>query len=251
MPKVKFALSKKVIFILLLLSGLVFYLNRSYAHIYDYDKNRYLISTLMPRTYTLEEGKGQENIKYVALGDSLTFGLGASSYKSTFPFILANKLLKKYERVEVVNLAVSGALVDDLLENQLPQALEEKPGFVTIMVGTNDVHNFADKQEFGNSLEKIISNLRQLTTAKIISINIPYLGTNSLILPPYDKIMDFRIKEFNQIIKEIADREQVKHIDLYTLSKESFMADKSFYSTDQFHPSDKGYILWGDLIDAN
>ncbi len=203
------------------------------------------------RNYIIKNGTGKEDIKYVALGDSLTYGFGASNYQGTFPYIIANKLLKKYKQVEVVNLAISGAVINGVLETQLPKALEEKPDFVTLMIGTNDVHNFAEKQTFKTSLIYILDQLKNHTNTQILLINIPYLGTKDLILPPHNTIMDLRIREFNRVIEEVAMEKQIKYFDLYSASNPYFEKNpKQYYSPDKFHPSDQGYILWGNLINV-
>lgn len=230
--------------------ALSIYLNRSYDHIYSYDQKPDIVRSALQRNYILEGGKGEKSIKYLALGDSLTYGYGAKSYKGTFPYVLGQKLLDKYKKVEVLNLAVSGSVAEDVLSGQLPQALEEKPDFVTIFIGTNDVHDFTDKEKFRASLE-IITDKLKITGAKIILINIPYLGTDSLILFPYNKLMDARIKEFNLILKDLADKKGIEYFDLYTPTKEYSVKNPDFYSKDQFHPSEKGYIFWGDLISAD
>lgn len=239
-----------ITFVIIILA-LVIYLNRAYSHIYSYKQSSEIMSTDIQRNYTLEDGKGEKSIKYVALGDSLTYGLGASSNKGTFPYILGHKLLNKYKNVEVVNLAVSGAIVDDLISDQLPQAIDEKPDFVTILIGTNDVHSFANKQKFRTSLTSIIEKLKKSTAADILLMNIPYLGSDSLILPPYNHIMESKIIEFNHVIYEVASLTEVKYFDLYSNSRDYFEKDPKLYSSDQFHPSDKGYILWGNLINAD
>lgn len=246
-------LSHKIIFLILgiIILAVVIYLNRSYAQIYSYNQSSYLITSDIQRTYLLEGGKGERSMKYVALGDSLTYGLGASSYQGTFPYALSQKLLNKYKSVEVINLAVSGAVVDDLLSDQLPPAIKEQPDFVTILIGTNDVHGFADEQKFRSSLEYIINQLKKNTKAEILLINIPYLGSDDLILFPHDKIVDSKITEFNQMIQEVANLTDVKYFDLYNSAKDYFEKDSELYSSDQFHPSDKGYILWGNLINAD
>lgn len=247
----KIVISKKVLLFLgMIILGLAVYLNRAYSHIYSYQQNEVLTNSNMEKRYTLDGGKGQNSFKYVALGDSLTYGLGANSYKGTFPYNLAQKFLDKYKTVEVVNLAVSGAVVEDLV-NQLPQAIEEKPDFISILIGTNDVHNFSDIEKFEFSLVSILSQLKENTEAEILLINIPYLGSKDLILPPYNNLLDTKIKEFNQVILKLAKKTNVKHFDLYQSSKTYFEKDSSLYSQDKFHPSDKGYILWGKLINAN
>lgn len=241
----------KVLILGIIILVVIIYLNRSYAHIYSYNEEPNKLSFEIQRRYTLESAANEKSIKYVALGDSLTYGLGASSHKGTFPYILGQKFLTEYKKVEIINLAVSGSVVNDVLSSQLPQAIAENPDFVTILIGTNDVHRFADKQEFKTSLTSLIEQLQKNTGSKILLINIPYLGTKSLILPPHNSIMDLKIKEFNQEIRVAANLNKIGYFDLYNKSKVHFDKDTSFYSSDQFHPSDKGYILWGNLINAD
>lgn len=229
--------------------SLIIYLNRSYAHIYSY--NEIISDPVFQTAYKFDGEKGEKEIKYLALGDSLTYGTGASDYKYSFPYIFSQKLSEKYKKVEVVNLAVPGATADDVLMTQLPRTLKEKPDLVTLMIGTNDVHNYTDIKQFGITFESIIDKLKENNLAEIIVINIPYLGTESLIVFPYNYLMDNRIKEFNKIILEITSTKNVKHIDLYTESLQEFKKNPGFYSKDNFHPSDSGYIFWGDLINAD
>lgn len=239
------------IILIILLVLVIFYLNRTYANIFSYQDKHDLISAKLIRQYTLENGQGQQNLKYVALGDSLTYGLGATDYKNTYPYILGQKFLKNYQKVEVVNLAVSGAVVRDVLNLQLPAAIKENPQVVTLMIGTNDTHGFYNKDHFKTTYQEIISELKTKTKAKIILINIPYLGTEELIKPPYNTYFDLRIKEFNQVIAQVSRDNNLKYIDLYSLTRDRFIKNSDLYSVDQFHPSDKGYMLWGQLITKN
>lgn len=222
-------------------------LRRLYTHIYGY-RQGLDITTDIQTKYILKNGKGKKGIKYIALGDSLTYGFGASNYKGTFSYILSQKLLKKYKKVEVINLAVCGASVDNLLHKQLPQAIKQKPDFITVLIGTNDVHSFANIKKFKDSLENIISQLKKSTDAQILIINIPYLISAYMTFPPYNMFMDSRIKKFNRVIQETASLKTVKYFDLYIQTKDYFKKGSNLYSSDWFHPSSKGYILWGNLI---
>jgi lysophospholipase L1-like esterase len=81
-------------------------------------------------------------------------------------------------------------------------------------------------------------------------MNIPYLGDNSVVFPPYPLILDLRIKQFNQIITSLVKKYPFNYIDLYDQTKLA-SREKSYYSADGFHPSDKGYMTWGNIINAN
>ncbi len=253
MPKEKLnnILTSKNVLICALMLVIVIYLNLSYAHIFSYDKDRRILSTNIQRSYSLDGGSGSENIKYVAIGDSLTYGFGASEYQTTYPYFIAQNLLNKYLEVEVSNLAVPGAVIGELENFQLYKALEAKPGFVSIMIGTNDVHDFADIEDFKNSLEMVVDKFMDINS-EVLLINIPYLGTRDLILPPHNIIMDQRIRKFNKIIEQVALEKNVGYFDLYNATSKPFSdyPDK-YYSIDKFHPSNEGYVLWGNLINGN
>jgi len=253
MPKEKLnnILTSKNVLICALMLVIVIYLNLSYAHIFSYDKDRRILSTNIQRSYSLDGGSGSENIKYVAIGDSLTYGFGASEYQTTYPYFIAQNLLNKYLEVEVSNLAVPGAVIGELENFQLYKALEAKPGFVSIMIGTNDVHDFADIEDFKNSLEMVVDKFMDINS-EVLLINIPYLGTRALILPPHNIIMDQRIRKFNKIIEQVALEKNVGYFDLYNATSKPFSdyPDK-YYSIDKFHPSNEGYVLWGNLINGN
>lgn len=225
-------------------------LKRLYAYFYGYRQGKNITFNLQKK-YILKNGGGRKNIKYIALGDSLTYGFGASTYQGTFPYVLGQKLLKKYREVEVTNLAVCGANIDNLLYKQLPQAIKRKPDVITILIGTNDIHNFTSIKKFEESFENIINKLKRSTNSQILIINIPYIITEFMTFPPYNLFMNFRIKKFNRLIKSLADKKKIKYFDLYIHTKYYFKKGSALYSPDWFHPSERGYKLWGNLINLN
>jgi len=82
-------------------------------------------------------------LRYVALGDSLSQGLSARRPERGFVGLLADQLAARTGRgVAVLNWSATGATVADVLADQLPRlaALEgAAPYLVTVCVGSNDV----------------------------------------------------------------------------------------------------------------
>lgn len=77
-------------------------------------------------------------VRFVALGDSLTEGVGdpvGTGWRG-WAALLAAGLAD--EPVEFTNLAVSGALTRDVVERQLPAGLALRPDVVSVVVGVND-----------------------------------------------------------------------------------------------------------------
>lgn len=189
-------------------------------------------------------------IIYVALGDSLSSGVGSDDYKKTITYIFADNL-SKTTSVGFINLAVSGATTSDLIKNQLSEAINLNPDYITLFIGTNDIHNLVSSKKFEENINVILEKLTKETRAKIVVFNLPYLESDNLILPPYDLFFDARTKEFNSVLEKICKDKNLTLVDLYTPTKKVFSKNKDFYSEDGFHPSSEGYLLWGTLLKDN
>ncbi|MFA5124929.1 MAG: SGNH/GDSL hydrolase family protein [Patescibacteria group bacterium] len=238
----------RVIIILVCVALIGLYLNRAYAYIYSKFE---LIHPPEEKNYMTEE-KGQR-MTYVAIGDSLTAGVGATSAAASLPGALAQKIsVALGVQVIVNNLGVPGATSFDILTGQVIDAGQMQPQMITLFIGTNDMHNFVPREKFKSNLEAVVRSLQQTTQAQIYLINLPYLGARDLVLPPYNWYFELELKEYNAVIAEVARESGVKLIDLHTISVKPFSADQGavsgVYSQDRFHPSDKGYALWADLI---
>ncbi len=231
-------------FLILLFLILVIYLNRSYAYFYSFLSQNVFIPPPHEATIMIGNQPGSQTIKYTALGDSLTEGAGVSDYKNSYPYLIAQKLSSK-NNVKLVNLAHGGDTSSDALTNQLPKALPEKPDLITVLIGVNDIHNLKSLKEFKDNYTQVISTLKK-SGAKIYVLSIPYLGSDKIVFFPYNLILDFRTKQFNNVIKRISTDLRIGYIDLYSLSKPAH-----FYSPDQFHPGDQGYNEWAKAINVN
>lgn len=244
---------KKIYLILLaaLLVLVVTYLYFSYSRIYNFVQDKSLSTPFIQTNFTLNSNQSGQ-IKYVALGDSLSAGLGSTDSQKTLVYQVAQKLASQSAQVQVINLSYSGATIDDLIQDQLDRAIQEQPDVITILIGTNDVHAKKSPDVFMVQLQMVLDKLTSQTKAKIIVINIPYLGSEKLILPPYNSIIDMRIRQYNKGIAKIAVGQRIKLVDLYGLSYQKFAQNPDlYYSKDQFHPSGEGYLLWGEFINAD
>lgn len=232
---------KKLLVLLLIIGG---YLNLTYAYFYNFLSQKHLVAPIHKTKEIIGNNLKSQTIIYVALGDSLTAGVGATDYERSYPYLLAQKLAFK-KNIEFVNLAKAGDMSRDVLTEQLPQVSSLKPDLVTLLIGTNDLHNLISLKRFEDNYTEIVSNLKK-SGAKIYLLSIPYLGSSKIVYSPYNLILDFRTNQFNNVIKKIAAEMKVEYIDLYSLKK-----GPNFYSPDQFHPSDFGYEEWAKAINVN
>ena len=240
-----------IILFIILVSGL--YLNRAYAHIYKTLKAKNLANPTVSQVMVppFSANAFTKKIVYVALGDSLTAGVGATAEDKTYPYRLAKLLTEKQNaQVTVVNLGWPGATAEDVLKIQVPQAAQFHPDIITIAIGVNDMHNQVPLKFFQNTMSGIADKLAG--TAKHLNvINVPYLGSGSVFLPPYRLYFAWQTKRYNSAINHALAGRQVKHIDLYSLTREKEFTDPLYYAADNFHPSDEGYDLWSKIIYDN
>lgn len=229
-----------------LVLGLIIYLYLSYAHFYNQIKDQNLIP---PSQTIFHLGSGSKNLTYITLGDSLTAGTGASASFNTYPYLLSQNLASEGYSVKLINLAIPGAGIDDVVSSELPKIQGLKPDLITVLIGVNDIHNFKSVTSFKDSYFKSAMVLKESGT-KVVLINIPYLGYQTSLLPPYNILLDLRTKQFNSVILDVAVQNHFGYIDLYQSSRKNF-DNKNLYSSDLFHPSDLGYKIIANFIDAN
>lgn len=206
------------------------------------DRHRYVFN---------EAATSSSQIVYVALGDSLTAGVGVKTYEQSYPYLLAEKISSSSTKITHLNYSYQGARTSDLITNLLAPAISEDPQLVTLLIGINDVHSNISKAEFSRNYENIVKQLKTKTKARIILISLPFIGTDSLLLPPYNSYLRARTASFNEVIEEIAEKNNLSYIDIARLGAVKPGAMSPYYSVDAFHPSFLGYQNWSQIIYEN
>jgi acyl-CoA thioesterase I len=243
----------RLIFALIVFVFLAFiYLNRTYANFYhNIGAHNYFNPSYVKKSLISPQNINQK-IKYVALGDSLTSGIGVDSNEQTWLYLFSKNIAEsKKAEVTLINLGQPSITSDQLIERFLSQAISEEPDLITIFIGINDIHNRVSPEQFEKNLDFILEKLQKETKAEIILLNLPYLGDKYSALPPYNFLLDIRTRQFNNSLKTISKRHSVILIDLYSKTSNQFKTDSSFYASDKFHPSKKGYLLLSQIIYAN
>lgn len=233
------------------LLGVGLYLWFSYANFYNTIGLVNLKSPYTTSRIVLKNPEGKDKAKYVVLGDSLGAGVGAKSVEETYPYLMAKKLVVEYQEVEVINLSVPGAMSKDVLKDQLEPTLKENPDYVSLLVGINDIHNRVPLANFSLNYQNILETLKIRTKAKIVVINLPYLGSKIAVRFPFSLVLDKKTQEFNRIINSLVDQNNPRFVlvDLYSATKDA-QNQPIYYAPDNFHPSGAGYTLWSKTINV-
>jgi acyl-CoA thioesterase I len=182
---------------------------------------------------------------YLALGDSTGVGVGAIS-GGGYP----QRLLRMLARpdLQLLNLCRSGATTADVLEEQLPRALQVEARVVTIGIGINDVGLQVPDEAFAVNLEEIVQPLKQ-SCPHILIANLPDLALAPAVARLVPRTLyENRLELFNEHISATAARHHLTLVDLYSFSRDALPGRTRLFSHDGFHPSAEGYEEWANHI---
>lgn len=187
-----------------------------------------------------------KEIRYLPLGDSYTIGTGASAGHS-WPEVLTQHLTDSGFSFKMIgNPARNGFSCEDLIAYELPVFFREKPDFVTICIGTNDWVQGYDSATFKQNLKFILDTVQATLAVKsnILMLTVPDFSlTKSGPLYANGRDISAGLQSFNAIIKAEAAARGLKCVDIFAISQE-VKNDPWLISSDNLHPSDKGYAAW-------
>lgn len=186
-------------------------------------------------------------IRYLALGDSLTIGVGASSKKKAFPTLLARLLSKATGRlVDLENPAVDGYAAEDLIRSELASVESFRPDVATVLVGANDIARGSSLGDYRDSLAWIYGALAGV--GQVAAIGLPDWSLTPAAAgfgPP--EALRQKIEGFNAVAREQAEAAGLVWIDLAPLSRDG-SAREGWLAADGLHPGDAQYAAWADAI---
>ena len=188
-------------------------------------------------------------IVYLSLGDSTAAGWGAHDVTQTLTFKVAQSLAHRGFRVHVINFAVGGATLRDVIEKQLPKLKTIRPDLVTISVGANDATRGTAKIEYSNDLQTLRNALKHSTARQVLWANTPDMTQTPAPPLMFSQLFGVRARRQNVLLKDLNDP-RIDIINLHDDGKLTYARDHELYASDLFHPSAKGYAVWSELFVA-
>ncbi len=186
--------------------------------------------------------------RYVALGDSYTFGTSVKPH-DRWPNQLVRALRPDADLTLVDNLATNGATTGDLIREQLPKLDALNADMVSVLIGVNDVVHNVDVDTYRMNLRAIFSHIASLVPAgQVILVTTPdYTLTPSGADYGDPSKQSARIKAFNAVLAQEASSAGMLLVDISTVA-DQVPTDRTLVAPDGLHPSGKQYAGWVDLI---
>ena len=180
---------------------------------------------------------------YIALGDSLTEGLGDFDFEvSRFGCGWADRLAELFARVayesgenfDYANLALRGSSLYEILTAQLEDALRLKPDLVTIFAGSNDFMRSVKHHPAMRALFRgAISRLHEAGAHVVLvnTVNPVHLGVL--------KHLSHKARAMSALINEVAAEYEVPVLDLFEMRDFDHL---EMWCDDMVHFSGHGHI---------
>jgi len=190
-------------------------------------------------------------LNWVCTGDSITHGLihtqGARNYVEHLHELVRGDAARVQDAV--INTAVNGWRIVQLLEDFDRRVATWNPHVVTLMIGTNDcstggVFPVIDAAEFAASVTRFVDRVRDLGA-------IPVLMTQPAI-DVSNAPERARIAEFAQAMRDVSAQRGTLLVDVFARFAELGARQQGGVAwgllNDPFHPNDAGHALIADEL---
>lgn len=203
-----------------------------------------------------------EPVRYVALGDSYTIGTSVDATER-FPDQLVVALTDADTGTGsasaarpsgpplalVANLGVNGYTSADLIREELPALEGLDPGFVTLLIGVNDVVQGVPPATYEANVVTILDDLLgRLPAERIVVLTIPdYTVTPAGADYGDPAVQAAAIRAANATMTRLASERGISVVDIHDLSLGAAM-DRALVADDGLHPSGMQYGRWVERL---
>ncbi|WP_406398220.1 SGNH/GDSL hydrolase family protein [Streptomyces sp. NBC_00879] len=175
---------------------------------------------------------------YAAIGDSFTEGVGDPGpdgmyvgWADRFAVLLDDRMPEHTFRY--ANLAVRGRLLDQIVEEQVPRAMELAPDLVTFCAGGNDIiRPGTDPDDVAERFERAVADLTGAVGTVMVTTGFDTRGV------PVLRHLRGKIAMYTAHVRAIADRYDCPVLDLWSLRS---VQDRRAWDADRLHLSAEGH----------
>ena len=220
----------------------------------------YFNPSFKPEVQTkIESEQKKEDVQIVALGDSLTRGIGDSEGRGYVGYLVSSLEKKTDRKLSISNMGISG-LTSDRLESQINekeiQRQVKNADIILITIGGNDLfrggQGLADlsneglqpiETAFDQNLNSIFSNLRAVNSKAdifLIGLYNPFIEMENAELT--SKVVRAWNYKTAEITAKYPKTVFVPTFDMFQMQVNDYLF------TDQFHPNTKGYKIIAERV---
>lgn len=196
--------------------------------------------------------------RVVAFGDSVTFGLSASSPERCWASLTAQMLEKwKGGPIELINKGVSASILCREtpayefaanpcgLERLEGDVISQEPDLVLIAYGLNDSRGGTSPLVFRRDYQKMIDQIRAKLNPAIVCLNLYYMHREFYKDCEHWDKSDYQLtEEYNLVIRQLAEQNGLWYADVYAAQQ----GVDWLVCPDHCHPNDLGHQLIANRV---
>ncbi|MBQ1445179.1 MAG: SGNH/GDSL hydrolase family protein [Renibacterium sp.] len=177
-------------------------------------------------------------MRYVAMGDSFTEGIGDPEPGNPggtrgWADRLAEELNKGHHDFAYANLAIRGRLLQQILDEQLEPALALKPDLISISAGGNDlIRPGSDPDALAETLDSAVGKM-SASGATVLLFNGPDIRDTPVL-----GLVRGRVAVYNENLRTVAARHDAVIADMWSLRE---LSDPQMWDDDRLHFSPLGH----------
>jgi acyl-CoA thioesterase-1 len=177
---------------------------------------------------------GSSNARVTAIGDSITAGKPPTV---PYPPRLEALLRRRNPEAEVINRGMGGQTTAGLRDTLALALGVDRPGFVVLLAGTNDVNVGTPAAESAGNLREMVVLAKRSRVVPVLATIPPQFGDRIGALPA--------VVALNDAIRRVAAEEHVVLADVFAA-----IPDAGYMTSDGFHPNDQGELAIAVVFDA-
>jgi lysophospholipase L1-like esterase len=169
---------------------------------------------------------------YVAHGDSAAQGIGAASPQRGYVSLVADRLAGAGgQPVQAVNMSVAGAVLRDVVDQQLPRLAGLDAALIAVDAGGNDMFEY-DRETYERDVDR-------LPPGSVV-LDIPYFrhGKRKRRARAAAKVMTQKARAAGHVPVPLHD----------AMERRGRTAILTDYAADCFHPGNRGHRVWADVV---
>ncbi|WP_406859632.1 GDSL-type esterase/lipase family protein [Streptomyces sp. HUAS MG47] len=181
-----------------------------------------------------------DTLRFAVLGDSLSEGVGdrVDGRWRGWGALLAERLGDAEHPVAFRNFAVSGALSQDVADDQTPRAAAFRPHVASVVVGVNDtLRRTFDIARLARNLDRACGELAA-AGAVLLTACLPDPGRMLALPAPLARPLARRQQAVNTVVHALAARHRTLHLHL---ADPVWTSDRTLWSADRLHPGERGH----------
>jgi len=196
--------------------------------------------------------------RIVTFGDSITHGGSASKKEKCWANLVVSMLEGfKGSPIELINQGIPASILCKEtpaynhavnpcgLDRVQTDIIDLRPDMVIIAYGFNDARGGTTPRIFRRDYQELIDRIRAVYDPVIVAVNLYYMHEMFYHHCEHWEYSDLEVtEEFNLIIRQLADKNNIIYADVYEAQKGVDWA----VCEDHCHPNDLGYLLIANRI---